>query len=240
MKLLCLHGALGSESDWDFLKSAAPINDYAQIVPVNLYAFPGKLDVWAKKFCASLSAAEGPYVLLGYSLGARLAMHALIEKPEIFAGSIFVSAHSGLKNDIERKTRKIWDENWSTKLLRESSEVFLEAWNAQGVFENSLPKEGLEKRPKLEIVRAFTDWSLANQENLLPKLKSVQSPMLWVYGQNDPKFRELARNALTNLPQAKGLEIAGGGHRLLCDKPSELAHAILSFLENLFRAKTSS
>ena len=95
----CLHGALGSYRDWDFLSE-----DLSDVQPVDLWQdFPElELSAWAEAFCSHVQGCDQRPVLLGYSMGGRLALHALLARPTLWQSAIVVSAHPGLAAVEER------------------------------------------------------------------------------------------------------------------------------------------
>ena len=73
-------------------------------------------------------------MLLGYSLGGRLALHALLHAPELWAGALVVGADTGLADPKEREARVRWDAAWAERFLNEPWEDVLRDWDAQAVF----------------------------------------------------------------------------------------------------------
>src|SRR5258708_3665465 len=97
--IYALHGVLGLASDWDFLKSRMHEHDFEA---EDLWkSFSGTdLKTWAEQKSQALihqtSQGSGPRILLGYSLGGRLAMHLLLAQPKLWDAAIFISANPGL------------------------------------------------------------------------------------------------------------------------------------------------
>src|SRR6476661_7376674 len=95
-----LHGFLGLPRDWDLFESA--VQDHrgrpVRLVKHNLWEELAALDdkslrSWAREFNSNI---EGKNILVGYSMGGRLAMHALIDDHTKWSGAVFISAHPGL------------------------------------------------------------------------------------------------------------------------------------------------
>ena len=105
----CLHGAVGMAEDWkDF---AAEWGRRGETVRrVDLYRFvdcePMELAAFGKAFSEEVRAGGEPgnNVLVGYSMGGRLALHALLEAAGegVFSKAVIVSAHAGLSGERER------------------------------------------------------------------------------------------------------------------------------------------
>ncbi len=127
MTLFALHGFLGLPSDWDFLRQVHAI-DVLSLNP------PSEgLVAWAKAFNKFVNRREGPRLLLGYSMGARLAMHALIDSPELWSGAIFVSGHPGLKSS-EKQQRLDRDNYRADRFLQDPWDILMRDWEAQPLF----------------------------------------------------------------------------------------------------------
>ena len=86
-----LHGAFGDAKDWDALaESLGPDRLAAIDLWIDEYELP--LRDWAFVFNRRVAAVDSAPVLLGYSMGARLGLHALIANPQLWKGAILVAA----------------------------------------------------------------------------------------------------------------------------------------------------
>src|ERR1700722_16825830 len=100
MCLYALHGFLGLPSDWThlFKQMSTPLID--EIHAVDLFVEdPVALNVWGRNL--KVPSTSGPRILLGYSLGGRLAMHALLGQTSKWDAAVMISAHPGLSSDEE-------------------------------------------------------------------------------------------------------------------------------------------
>jgi 2-succinyl-6-hydroxy-2,4-cyclohexadiene-1-carboxylate synthase len=218
-----LHGAVGDPSDWDALIALlAP----EQVRAVDLYG--GKIES-LDEFGQSLNAeaSEGD-VLIGYSMGGRLGLQALVAEGAPWSKAIIISAHSGGGADLERLER---DAGWA-ELARRDWERFVADWSAQPVFGGKpMPWDragGGERREA--IARGFERWSLGAQEDLLPRLGAVEFPVLWLAGEEDGKYVDIGRRACEVLPAGR-LEVVGNcGHRVPWERAEYCAKVIRSFL----------
>ena len=114
-----LHGALGSPADFE---DGQAVDLYDQVAPYK---------EWAAGFCEYVRERDEAPVLMGYSMGGRLALHALLEDPAMWRGAIIVSADYGHGRDEGRIRR---DAEWA-RLARELPWAeFMDRWNAQPVF----------------------------------------------------------------------------------------------------------
>ena len=224
-----LHGNLGSATDWDLL--ALP-NLQTYDLWAHLEARPElNLEVWGAGFSRSVPRDDPEAVLLGYSMGGRLALHALLAAPERWKGAIIVSAHPGLEEPEQRHRRLQRDRDWANQARTADWRTFLETWNAQAVFDQAPPSAAQwQLEPRREaIARAFESWSLGHQSHLQERLQACRVPLLWVTGERDPRFTRLAADLVPLLPNAEHVVLSRCGHRIPFEAPGVLAEAIRDF-----------
>lgn len=173
--------------------------------------------------------------LLGYSMGARLALHALLEKTHPWQAAVIVSAHPGLESAAERETRRAADAAWASQALMGNWQEFLGKWNAQAILGDHTIRDsqasGSLVMRRREIVRSFVDWSLGTQAPLWDRLHEITIPILWVVGENDTKFRQLAERAVGKIPRAALAVAPGVGHRVPWLAEEWLAGQVTQFLK---------
>lgn len=227
-----LHGNLGSPTDWNGLRSELP-----DLEAVDLWKSPPTaFEPWASEFNHLVREADPDPILLGYSLGGRLAMHCATASGSPWKAAIFVSAHPGLRSDEEKEARLANDREWAQKLRTEGAERFLEAWNQQPVFDaDEVPEQQLHvvNRNEVAIAQAFETWSLGLQKDQRPRLAESRLPQLWVAGEHDPKFRDLAEQAVSQNSGATLTVIPEAGHRAVHQRPNALASVIRQFMAKL-------
>lgn len=127
MKMWALPGFLGRENDWDFLK--------LPLTPVSITAKSSFL-TWAQEFNQQVSGSDN--ILIGYSMGARLALHALLDQPKKWQAAILLSCHPGLKEPQDRLEQ---DKKWARRFETEPWESLMAEWNAQIVLASYPLKE---------------------------------------------------------------------------------------------------
>ena len=237
----CLHGAVGMAADWrGFAKNlaAAAIGSRA----VDLWRFLECCPLPLADFAKALNAEVGGEVfrgsrraLLGYSMGGRLALHALLEKPHPWQAAVIIAAHPGLETEPERTARRAGDAEWATRALAGNWQDFIDDWNAQAVLGHTPPRDphasaSLVTRRR-EIARSFVDWSLGAQQPLWDRLPEITVPVLWVAGENDAKFRALAERAVAKIPGATLAIAPRAGHRVPWEAADWLAEQVARFLQ---------
>ena len=105
----CLHGAVGAAGDWR--KFAASMSEqsiasrsvdlwrFLACEPMSLARFGEALNAEAN----DVGAGRARRVLVGYSMGGRLALQALVRADSPWDSAVIVSAHPGLEDADERR-----------------------------------------------------------------------------------------------------------------------------------------
>lgn len=259
--IIALHGFLGLPSDWQAFDSAFEdsLGKKHTIRKWDLYSdLPAQppepevypLRMWAQTFCERIergwqkhgeSESQKP-VLMGYSMGGRLALHALLESPNLFSGAIIIGAHPGLQSDDLKMQRRLNDARWADRVRTDEWSTFIRAWGEQDVFTGGGQAGSLELRrhegdfDRVSLSRAMQLWSLANQQNLRAQLGMVRPPTLWISGEKDRRFRELyadLRMDLIDTSAHEFAEIPQAGHRAPWDNPDAFIHTVQDFLKRI-------
>ena len=161
--LWLLHGNLGSPADWKPVMDALRSNGIESRA-LNLWKYleccPKSLPEMGRVLCSEIAAQDKHPHICGYSLGGRLAMHAVLAHPPLWKGAAFVSANPGLENEAEQAARRAADAEWAVKCLSAPWEDFLREWDAQGIFRGEEGRDRSLLKPwRRSISRAFIDWS---------------------------------------------------------------------------------
>lgn len=189
---------------------------------------PGDLsfDGFSPALNSAAPADASPRILLGYSLGARLALHALTQPSSAWDAAILISPHPGLTDEKERGARLAHDQAWAVRFLRDPWNQVIAAWNAQPTLAGesvSRANQLLVETWRREVAAASDAWSLARQPDLRPRFPRVKCPVLWITGAKDEKFTALARECCPLLPGAQHVIIPAAGHRAYHDDETQAA-----------------
>ena len=232
-----LHGAVGRAADWRAFAAGLP-SGFGAVRRLDLWRFldccPMSLEAFGNALTEEIVRIDPEPVLLGYSMGGRLALHSLLARPSLWKAAIIVSAHPGLKSCDERAQRRERDAEWSALALKGEWSDFLKQWNAQSVLGGAgdLPDRSKLKDRRASVARSFVDWSLGAQADLIPELGKITCPLLWVTGERDVRFTQIARQAVPNLPRGRHQIIADCGHRVPWEQPAAFCDACTEFLGN--------
>lgn len=200
-----LHGFLGLPTDWKQYNFIAPVINKAS-----------SLESWAKDFNNTVdSVPHKKNILVGYSLGGRLALHAALDQPGLWDQVVLVSTHLGLERG--HRERLSHDSVWAERFRNDEWETVVNEWNSQSVFESSLEFSRLEKDFDRELLASYlTYFSLGSQK----KISSLPVNIHHLVGEKDGQYRALYPDAEV---------ITDAGHRVHLDNPA----ALKKFIERI-------
>lgn len=209
----CLHGFVGRGADWDFLRDAG-----FEIRAPSLFSVDS-LD--------SVQPAADD-TLLGYSMGARLALQLL--QSRTVANAVLISA--GIT--FQEPGRREMDDTWARRFESEPWREVVAAWNAQAVFAgrpNPLVRNEADfERPRLAA--ALRDWSPAAMHT---SVDNISVPTLWIAGEHDRKYVEAATRASEKLPDAQLWICPDAAHRVPWEYPVKFIARLRAFLQSRAR-----
>lgn len=192
---------------------------------------------WAKAFNQKTvldCASDENRFLVGYSLGGRLALHALIENPTIWAGAVIIGAHPGSDNTAQRETWLKNDQNWAKRFLEEPWEPLMREWDALSVFggiPNPCPRSEADF-DRNEIARTFVNFSKGRQDYLTPRLIETDlPPILYLSGDKDSTYTKLGRELAELCSVIEHKAIPGAAHRVPWENPERFVEEVKTFLE---------
>lgn len=222
MLIRALHGFLGQPKDFDVLN----LNNLEKVALFHTQI--RELLEWAACFNRQHSK---PCVIMGYSMGGRLALHCLLNNPQKFKAAIILAADPGLKLGKERYERYAADLIWAKRFRIDAWDTLMNDWHSQPALQTSpmiIRKESdFERHSLAQALRCF---SLGLQEYLIPFINELDLPILWLAPlEESHKVLELKfknpRSRLVHMPR--------GGHRFMMTKPAATSELIQSFLSTL-------
>jgi 2-succinyl-6-hydroxy-2,4-cyclohexadiene-1-carboxylate synthase len=173
-------------------------------------------------------------ILVGYSMGGRMALSAAIRHSAPLRGLILVSTTAGIADDAERLERTRSDETLAQRIESIGTAAFLEEWTAQPMFtETSVDAEDLKARltnSPASLARSLRSCGTGAQSSLWDQLPSLQLPTLVITGARDVKYGELGRRLQESISDSELVVIDNAGHAVHLDQPSQVADVIADFV----------
>lgn len=240
MMVWSVHGFLGLPSDFDQVKAncikqkpdltwkSVDYNHTRELSPSN------SLEEWGVHFNQWTQGGnpdQSPQILIGYSQGGRLGLQALANNPSLWKAAVLISVNPGIRQG-EKPLRKQADQDWSHRFLKESFDKTVREWNSQPVFRGSKTEPERKEKDfnRHHLADALVRWSVAEQKDMREFLSKTSVPILYVAGEEDPKYCQIGESLqqLNTIIQFEKIEKAG--HRVLFDQPQVLADLIQQFL----------
>lgn len=240
--LVWLHGLLGSGEDW------SPILPWFADWPQVTLDLPGHggstsieitdFDEASQGLSRTLAALKiQRYVLIGYSLGGRIALyHACRDRHTGLCGLFVEGAHPGLVDWSAREQRLQHDLEWARRFSQRSMAGVLAEWYRQPVFSDLTAAQRWQlcgrrgNNNGVAVAGMLSATSLAHQPDLLPELQALSLPFGYLCGERDEKFSALARQG--RLPISL---VPGTGHNAHQGNPPAFTSLLLSQLAPLIK-----
>jgi 2-succinyl-6-hydroxy-2,4-cyclohexadiene-1-carboxylate synthase len=228
VRIALLHGFAGDPAAWADVIDAWPrAGDVLRAIALPGHGRPCEPD-WAANLVALEPEVTGADVVVGYSLGARLALGLLatgrIER------AVLIGAGYGI-DAAERAARRAHDATWASVLRADGIAAFVAAWEAQPLFASQARVDPLRlaarraRRLALDpegLARSLETMGLAEMPDYRgADLASVRA----VAGADDARYLALARSV-----GLAPIAIRDAGHDVPLEQPRALAHALAQLM----------
>jgi len=240
--IVLLHGFGGTRRAWDGVQERLHAERYTPLA-LDLPGHGPQADderpiTFAGCVEYVLERAPERFVLCGYSMGGRVALHVALAAPGRVRALVLVATTAGIEDPAERARRRAADERLAEELQSAPFESFIERWRGQPLFAGEPPQVGAlaredhrRNRPEA-LARALRGIGTGQMEPLWDRLGELRMPVTVLVGERDEKFRAIGRRMAEQLPRAE-LEVLPGAHNLALESPSALAQALLRVLKRL-------
>ncbi|KAL6899311.1 hypothetical protein ACP4OV_005969 [Aristida adscensionis] len=268
--VLLLHGFLGTSEDWVPMMLA--LSPSARVIAVdlpghgesqmlrhhvgNLEQSPMTIQSAADLLLKLLGhITDDEVVVVGYSMGARIALHMALNQTHKILGTVIISGSPGLRDEASRRRRAAIDKSRALFLISHGLECFLESWYS-GKMWTSLREHPrfdslVRTRSRHKNIRALSkvlaDSSIGRQKSLWEDLKHLKSPILIVAGEKDIKFKDISQKMYREITNSlrygadgrygkelcEMMIIPDSGHAVHVENPLPLVRAVRKFLQKL-------
>jgi 2-succinyl-6-hydroxy-2,4-cyclohexadiene-1-carboxylate synthase len=249
--LVLLHGFTGTHRTWDGL-SERLAEEHFLIIP----DLPGHgksgisksregMGVRAtSEAVADLLMTEAggrKAVLVGYSLGGRVALDLACARQELLGRLVVEGASPGLESSDEREDRRARDDALADEIEARGVGWFVDHWQDIPLFatQKDLPREVFQgvRRDRLSNSAKGLAMSLraAGTGRMTPlwgEIGGLGIPVLIVVGKRDEKYGESGEAMRARIPGSTLVAVEGAGHCVHVEKPEEFAELVERFLDD--------
>jgi 2-succinyl-6-hydroxy-2,4-cyclohexadiene-1-carboxylate synthase len=246
--LMFLHGFLGCGEDWR--ETASAFSDRYRCLLVDLpghgqsirlpdpahYSLGGCLNaldaIWRRQVFAS-------GVVVGYSMGGRMALSLACRRPTAVSRLVLVSASPGIADEALREARRLRDQELAIQLETQELEAFLRPWYQQPLFMSLSRNAPLfdailarrRRNTREELAQALRHLGVGRQPPCWEPLAGLTMPILAVAGEWDAAYQSIAREMSDVNPGVQARVVARAGHLPHLENPADFHRLLASFLE---------
>jgi 2-succinyl-6-hydroxy-2,4-cyclohexadiene-1-carboxylate synthase len=172
---------------------------------------------------------DEPFILGGYSLGGRVALHFALRHPERLRHLVVLSATPGIPDVEEREARRERDEELAHRIERIGADEFLNEWLAQPMFQ-TLPKDALERTARSSDASGLADSlrraGTGTQRDLTNPLGNLSVATSILAGAKDAKFVGEAARLHDAIPTSVSTLVDDAGHAAHLERPDRVAELL--------------
>ena len=233
MRVAYIHGFAGTPDAWSDVGVEGIDATY---IALTGHGDEPVRDTWSENIDVIGKLIAEVDVVVGYSLGARVAL-ALVAEWRV-PKAVLISVNPGIEDEA-REARRVVDAAWVSMLRERGMEAFLPAWEAQPLFQTQVrvPDAKREarraKRMTLDaeqLARSLEVMGLAEMPDYRP---AIDRRVALINGADDTKYLSISAGY-----DVYREIVADAGHDPLFEQPAALAKAIASCLAHL--TKTGS
>ena len=201
--LVCFHGFSESDSTWDGIE----IPDY-RLIRIDsmghgrsartMELTPYTLSQMLSDLHRVIYAVAGErYALMGYSMGARLALLYTLEYPEEVSHLVLESGSVGIEDKVARQERYFADKALGNRIREQDIQWFSETWAKLDIFktQQSLPvkvQQQIQRRRLLNSPHALAFTLEGSGQGTMPyvghRLSELTMPVCYISGELDTKY----------------------------------------------------
>jgi 2-succinyl-6-hydroxy-2,4-cyclohexadiene-1-carboxylate synthase len=180
---------------------------------------------------------SGAEVLVGYSLGGRLALRAALRSPESFRALVLIGATAGIDEGPLRVARAEADEKLASWMEAMPIEDIVGLWERQPLFADQ-PDALVEAQRPGRLSHDPRSLALllrtAGQGVLEPvwhELRSLELPLLAIAGARDDGYTRAAKRIASTAPNGRAAIVESACHAAQLQRPDEVARLVSEFLD---------
>lgn len=240
--LVCLHGFSESGTTWDGIHVDGYRMIRIDLIGHGTSSRPTEVGAYTISQILSdihrivYALAGESYVLLGYSMGARIALLYALEYPLEVTKLILESGSVGIEGTVERSERREADVVLGKRIREQTIEWFAETWAKLDIFKSqyTLPKavqNRIQHRRLQNSPHALAFTLEGSGQGVMPyvghRLQELTMPICYISGELDTKYTEIGKQYFARVHHV----VLGAGHNVHVEKPCQYMCIVKEFLD---------
>jgi 2-succinyl-6-hydroxy-2,4-cyclohexadiene-1-carboxylate synthase len=186
--------------------------------------------------------APGSFTLVGYSMGARIALHVALELADRVQRLILIGGSPGLADPAQRADRRAADEQLAREIEGSTIEQFARSWARTPVLADQPPQvaaavhaDRLRSTPT-GLARALRGLGTGVLPSVWDRLVELTMPTELIVGARDDKFVQIGSEMVSKMSLARLVVVPDSGHAVHLEQPVPIA-ALIAQVGGVFRRK---
>lgn len=176
--------------------------------------------------------------LVGYSMGARLALAFAHQFPERLQRLFLESGTAGIADQAAREARVASDEQKANRIEQEGMAAFVADWEKLPLFasqqnasaeQQAFMHEQRVNQTAVNVANSLRGFGTGAMPNYWPELTNLQFPVVLITGADDAKFTAINDSMAEMLPNAVRVAVSGAGHNVHFEKPVEVTDILMGY-----------
>ncbi|WP_127009580.1 2-succinyl-6-hydroxy-2,4-cyclohexadiene-1-carboxylate synthase [Veillonella sp. CHU110] len=240
--LVCLHGFSESGTTWDGIHVDGYRMIRIDLIGHGTSSRPTEVEAYTisqmildiHRIVYALAGER--YALLGYSMGARIALLYALQYPLEVTKLILESGSVGIEGTVERSERREADMALGKRIREQTIEWFAENWAKLDVFKSqyTLPnavQHRIQQRRLQNSPHALAFTLEGSGQGVMPyvghRLQELTMPVCYISGELDTKYTGIGRRYFEGVHHV----VLGAGHNVHVEKPCQYMCIVKEFLD---------
>lgn len=183
-------------------------------------------------------AEAGADVLVGYSLGGRLALRAALRSPVSFSAVVLVGSTAGLEEGPLRVQRVEADEKLASWMEAMPIEDIVALWERQPLFADQsetlveAQRAGRLAQDPRELAALLRSAGQGVLDPVWHELLEFELPLLAIAGARDEGYTAAAQRLADTAPRGRAAIVEDAGHAPQLQQPDAVARLLADFLDH--------
>lgn len=232
--LTFLHGFTQTSRSWDAIVGEFDGTNTCQCVDLPGHGSSPDGRRHLREIADDVVASTLPGTIIGYSFGARVALHMAVFHPEHVHRLVLVSGTAGIFDEHERAQRRAADDELAMRIEEIGVNDFIDEWLALPLFAGLTPATDLRadrcSNSAIGLADSLRYAGAGTQQPLWNQLGDIACDVLIVAGGLDKKFVDIGERMREAIPHSQLEVVPGAGHTVHLERPHEFVRILRTWI----------